>query len=483
MPKRKRKSKEPILVEVKAMAPKGSVAQRIQLEDSQSDVKSNVNLEREWQVKGVSIGDRVWIRPLRKGKGQVLRIEERAKDHMEAKCSYFGLCGGCQFQNMSLLRQREEKWNMVRGLLGNVNDIEVHPIVGAEDAFGYRNKMEFSFSNKRYYSEKEQTERKELGISSTNESVLGMHPRGWYSKVVPIEHCDLVSTQMNKVLQVVQSHQLHPAWDNQKFEGIFRHLILREGSKKDDRKGHILVTLVTSTVAAKTHLEKLTKELAQMDCVCGILWVVTDRLNEVALGDLREVLYGVDDVYIEMSQKSYLIPHDGFFQVNIKGAELLVDILRNDILSIERREQLVDLYCGSGSLGIALGHDFTEVVGIELHEGAIEVAQKNAMRNNVKGKWFAGKVEEIVLDPTKICIDDQAVLVVDPPRVGLHPKAAQFLATQRGAVLYYVACNPKSLVRDREILEMGHWKMTDLWTIDLFPQTPHVESIAKFVRK
>ena len=112
-----------------------------------------------------------------------------------------------------------------------------------------------------------------------------------------------------------------------------------------------------------------------------------------------------------------------------------------------------------------------------------EVAQKNAIRNHVKGKWFAGKVEEIVLDSTKICIDEQAVLIVDPPRAGLHPKAAQFLTCQNGAVLYYVACNPKSLSRDREILEMGHWKMTDLWTIDLFPQTPHVESIAKFVRK
>ena len=89
----------------------------------------------------------------------------------------------------------------------------------------------------------------------------------------------------------------------------------------------------------------------------------------------------------------------------------------------------------------------------------------------------------VVSDTTKIHIDDQAVLIVDPPRVGLHPKAAQFLATQKGAVLYYVACNPKSLFRDREILEMGHWKMTDLWMIDLFPQTPHVESIAKFVRK
>lgn len=483
MPKRKRKSKEPILVEVKAMAPKGSVAQKIQEESSGDDVTTNINPEKEWQLKGVSIGDRVWIRPLRKGKGQVLRIEERAQDHIEAKCSYFGLCGGCQFQNMSLLRQREEKGKMVRGLLGDVQDIEIHPIVGAEEGFGYRNKMEFSFSNKRYYSEEEQTERKELGLASTNESVLGMHPRGWYSKVVPIEHCDLISTEMNQVLKKVQSHQLHPAWDNQKFEGIFRHLILREGSKTEDRKGHILVTLVTSTAATESHIEKLTQDLAKMDSVCGVLWVVTDRLNEVALGDLREVLYGMDDVYIEMSQKSYVIPYDGFFQVNIKGAELLVEILQNDILGIEKREQLVDLYCGSGTLGIALGHDFTEVVGIELHEGAIEVAKKNALRNRVKGKWFVGKVEEVVSDTTKIHIDDQAVLIVDPPRVGLHPKAANFLATQKGAVLYYVACNPKSLSRDREILEMGHWKMTDLWTIDLFPQTPHVESIAKFVRK
>ena len=181
-------------------------------------------------------------------------------------------------------------------------------------------------------------------------------------------------------------------------------MILREGSKTEDRKGHILVTLVTSTAANESHIEKLTQDLAKIDSVCGVLWVVTDRLNEVALGDLREVLYGMDDVYIEMSQKSYVIPYDGFFQVNIKGAELLVEILQNDILGIERREQLVDLYCGSGTLGIALGHDFTEVVGIELHKGAIEVAKKNALRNHVKGKWFAGKVEEVVSDTTKFIL-------------------------------------------------------------------------------
>jgi tRNA/tmRNA/rRNA uracil-C5-methylase (TrmA/RlmC/RlmD family) len=282
---------------------------------------------------------------------------------------------------------------------------------------------------------------------------------------------------------MVQSHQLGPAWNNKDFEGLFRHLILREGSAHAIEKGHILVSLVTSTATTKDDIKSVAADLWSMDCVRGVLWVVTDRLNEVALGELREVLYGTNDLYIEMSQKSYVIPHDGFFQVNIKGAEILVATLQEDMKGIENRKQLVDLYCGSGSLGIALGDAFDDVIGIELHEGAIQVAQKNAIRNQVLGRWFAGKVEDVVVDREKIHIDDQAVLLVDPPRVGLHPKASSFLSKQNGSVLYYVACNPKSLARDRDILESGHWKMTDLWTIDLFPQTPHVESIAKFVRK
>ena len=143
------------------------------------------------------------------------------------------------------------------------------------------------------------------------------------------------------------------------------------------------------------------------------------------------------------------------------------------------KKLLIDLYCGSGSLGIALGEEFQKVIRIELHEGAIDIARKNAKRNEVLGEWFSGKVEDIVMDATKIAIAEEAVLIVDPPRVGLHPKAASFLSTQKGSVLYYVACNPKSLARDRTILESGHWTMTDIWTVDLFPQTPHVESIAQ----
>jgi 23S rRNA (uracil1939-C5)-methyltransferase len=482
MSKRKRKSKEPILVEVQGMAPKGTFARKIQNENLQ-----NPHTDKEWLIKGVSVGDRVWIRPLRKGKGQVLSIEERAEEHIDSKCSHFGICGGCQFQNMTLVRQREEKWKMVQSLMGDLTEVVVHPIVGPEEGFGYRNKMEFSFSNRRFYSEEEQKTRKEMDIelpkNGSHETVLGMHPRGWYSKVVPIEHCDLISTDMNEILQVVQSHGLHPAWNNRKFEGIFRHVILREGSPEIEQNGHILVSLVTSTAATKEHVNLVSENLSKLDCVRGVLWVVTDRLNEVALGDVREVLYGKDEIYIEMSQKSYVIPHDGFFQVNIKGAGMLVSVLQKDIQKIDHRQQLVDLYCGSGSLGIALGDDFDEVIGIELHQEAIEVAKKNALRNNVHGQWFSGKVEDVVLDSEKIHIEEHAILIVDPPRVGLHPKAAVFLSTQKGAVLYYIACNPKSLARDKDFLESGHWKMTDLWTIDLFPQTPHVESIAKFVRK
>lgn len=140
---------------------------------------------------------------------------------------------------------------------------------------------------------------------------------------------------------------------------------------------------------------------------------------------------------------------------------------------------LVDLYCGVGAIGLALAHRFRAVVGVELHAGAIVSARANASANGVQGTWRAGAVEDVL---PELDMPAPRRIVVDPPRAGLHPRAARFLAGVDADVLVYVACGPKSLGRDRETLAAGGWKMTDLWSVDLFPQTHHGEAVARFVR-
>jgi tRNA/tmRNA/rRNA uracil-C5-methylase (TrmA/RlmC/RlmD family) len=172
------------------------------------------------------------------------------------------------------------------------------------------------------------------------------------------------------------------------------------------------------------------------------------------------------------------LPHQAFFQVNTAGARILFETIR-EALGPSSGATLLDLYCGVGAIGLVLGRAYERVLGVELVEPAIEVARENAALNGVVSEWYAGTVESVL---PKLELSGAKHVVVDPPRAGLHPKAAQFLATLDAEVLVYVACSPASLGRDKLVLEEGGWSMERLWTVDLFPQTPHVEAVARFVR-
>ena len=242
------------------------------------------------------------------------------------------------------------------------------------------------------------------------------------------------------------------------------------------REGNgVLVSLVTSPDAQVPEVDKVATGILNLPHVESVHWIETDAKSKVAQGTVRKI-YGKDSLSIKLKEKSFLVPHDGFFQVNTKGMEVLLECIEE---ACANTHTLLDLYCGSGSIGIALSHLFEEVIGIELHESSIEWAKINAANNQVQGTWLSGPVEKIL--PT-VSFPSNSLILVDPPRVGLHPKAATFLAMQETERLVYVACSPASLLRDSKILEEGGWKLTTLWSVDLFPQTPHVESIALFTK-
>ncbi|MEC8381552.1 MAG: methyltransferase, partial [Myxococcota bacterium] len=301
---------------------------------------------------------------------------------------------------------------------------------------------------------------------------LGMHPWGWYSKIVPVPNCALVSTPLNQILKTLQDLELKPAWNNHNHTGVWRHVVLREGDG-------IWITLVTSSEAQPTEMRNVAETLeACSDSIKGIMWVINDGIADVATGRLESVLVGSSEMSLTLGSYQFHLPYDAFFQVNTAGTEKLLDILSS--IYSEANGKLFDLYCGVGTLGIALSKNFDSVLGIEVHEGAIEVARKNARLNQVDGEWYAGSVETLLhhLQNT-----ENAHILVDPPRVGLHPKAAQKLADCMAKSLVYVACSPASLARDNPILEAGGWKLQKVYLVDLFPQTPHVESIAVFAKE
>jgi len=443
---RRNKNREPIEVTITHLEPKGA---------------AGVDGEgKSWRVRGAPLGSVVAARPGRKQTARLLEVVQPAEEQATPVCSVYGMCGGCQLQDTPIEAQRQAKQAMVERLVGH----ESHAIRGADAAYGYRNKLELSFGVRRYLPEADKD-------ADSHGDWVGFHPPGWFSKIVPIDECPLATDGINRVVGAISAAVPGPAWDNQSHTGHWRHVVIRQGNG-------LVVNLVTHPDVDPQAVASVGDRLAAVDGVEGVIWTVTDRVSDVAQGETRAILHGASTVNIDMVDVKMTLPHDAFFQVNTPGAAILFETI-SEALGVSEGATLLDLYCGVGAIGLVLGRQFDRVIGIELLESAIDVARSNAVSNGVEGEWYAGPVEAVL--PT-LDIEGPRHIIVDPPRAGLHPKAAKFLANMSGEVLVYVACSPSSLSRDREILESGGWRLEKLWTVDLFPQTPHVEAVARFIR-
>jgi len=423
---------------------------------------------RRWRVRAAGVGATLQVRAGKKGSADRLELLEAAPDAVNPTCPLFGTCGGCQLQEMPLDAQRAAKADMV----ARVVDFPVTAIDGAPAAYGYRNKLELSFGARRFVPDAEVRAHGKPDRDAIRGTFLGFHPPGWFSRIVDAEACPLGSPAMNAALAAVRACSPAPAWDNRAHTGTWRHVVLREG---DDG---VVVTLVTTSAATTDEVGTVAARLAELEVVTGVLWRVNDGVAEVATGELRAVLYGESTLTISSGGVTLQLPADAFFQVNIPGTELLLTRI-GEALGERVGGTLLDLYCGVGTIGMALADRFDETVGIELFEGSILQARANADRLGIHGSWHVGAVETVI--PT-LDLPPILQIVVDPPRVGLHPKAAAFLAEVSADILVYVACKPESLARDRRLLEAGGWRLDRLWAVDLFPQTRHVEAVARFVR-
>ncbi len=420
-----------------------------------------------WKVRAAPVGAAVRAQPGRKQTARRLGIDTPAPDQVEPTCPAFGMCGGCQLQEMPLSSQRREKRAMLERLLG----FPVPPLRGAPDGYRYRNKLELSFGPRAYVPEADKDAPMEEG------AFLGLHPPGWFSKIVPLEGCPLGTAAMNRVIAEVVAAGLAPAWDNRTHTGVWRHLVLRDGGSP--QAPQVLASLVTSSAADPDAVRALGDRIGALPGVRGVLWIVTDRQAEVSTGELREVLVGVANVAVDLGRVTLRLPHDAFFQVNTSGARVLFDEIE-DLLP--ETTVIADLYCGVGAIGLSLAAAEggpQRVIGVETVPAAIECARENAASMGVSGEWHVGRVEDLL---DGLDLPEDCALIVDPPRAGLHPRAARFLAGFGAQTLIYVACSPRSLVRDRAVLEAGGWRLDAARGVDLFPQTLHLEVVARFVR-
>ena len=426
-------------------------------------------------VKGTLPGQKVKfvVSKKRSGKAQGRLkeiIEKSPMEDVEPNCPHFGDCGGCSYQTMSYENQLKLKEDMVKGILDNAikGDYQFEGILGSPVQWGYRNKMEFSFGD----------EFKDGPLA------LGMHKKNSFHDIVTVDNCKIVDRDYNIILRCVLDYCAKkelPFYHKLRHEGYVRHLLVRRTTKTKE----LLVALVTTSDAEmekKADLMSLVEEIKALDLsakLCGVIHIINDGLADVVQSDETRVLYGQEYVYEELLGLKFKISVFSFFQTNSLGAEVLYSKAREYIG--ETKDKLIfDLYSGTGTIAQILAPVAKKVVGVEIIEEAVEAAKVNASLNNLDNcEFMAGDVLKVIDDLQ----DKPDLIVLDPPRDGINPKALQKIIDFGVDRMVYISCKPTSLARDLEMLQEQGYKVVKAAAIDQFPNTNHVETVVLLSHK
>jgi len=391
--------------------------------------------------------------------GRLLEVIEPSPIEQPAACKHFGICGGCRYQNLSYEQQLDLKKRQVEELIEkNGLSFAIENIYGSPITEGYRNKMEFTFGD----------EEKDGPLA------LGMHKKNSFYDIVTLDDCRIVDPDFNVLLQAILKYFKEKGetyFHKIRHEGFLRHLVMRRSVKTGD----ILINLVTTTQSRLDESEFVNMILSQKidGKVVGILHTLNDNLADVVQSDETKTLYGQDYFYEYLYNMRFKISPFSFFQTNTLGAEVLYDQVREYVG--ETKDKLVyDLYTGTGTIAQMLAPVASKVVGVEIVEEAVEAAKKNAVDNHLDNcEFIAGDVLKVVDNLTQ----KPDILVLDPPRDGIHPKALRKIINFNVDEMVYVSCKPTSLMRDLLVFREAGYEVKRCCLVDMFPGTVHVETV------
>ena len=391
--------------------------------------------------------------------GRLLEVIEPSPIEQPAACKHFGICGGCRYQNLSYEQQLDLKKRQVEELIEkNGLSFDIENIYGSPITEGYRNKMEFTFGD----------EEKDGPLA------LGMHKKNSFYDIVTLDDCRIVDPDFNVLLQAILKYFKEKGetyFHKIRHEGFLRHLVMRRSVKTGD----ILINLVTTTQSRLDESEFVNMILSQKidGKVVGILHTLNDNLADVVQSDETKTLYGQDYFYEYLYNMRFKISPFSFFQTNTLGAEVLYDQVREYVG--ETKDKLVyDLYTGTGTIAQMLAPVASKVVGVEIVEEAVESAKKNAVDNHLDNcEFIAGDVLKVVDNLTQ----KPDILVLDPPRDGIHPKALRKIINFNVDEMVYVSCKPTSLMRDLLVFREAGYEVKRACLVDMFPGTVHVETV------
>jgi 23S rRNA (uracil1939-C5)-methyltransferase len=428
-------------------------------------------------------GDVVDIRIVRKRKkyleGIPVKFHEYSKDRINPRCLHFGICGGCKWQHLPYnqqlkFKEKQVKDNLIR--IGKTDLPEIRPIIGSGDEYQYRNKLEYTFSNRRWITHEEVRS----GMEIKNENALGFHIPGISDKVLNISQCHLQPEPTNLIRNAVHEYCRVNGlsyFDNKEQTGFMRNLIIR-----NSLSGNVMVIVVFYHDDADSRnglLDFLHEKFSQIK---SLMYVINSKRND-SIGDQTVNLYKGDDHLIEtMNGLKFRIGPKSFYQTNTKQALVLYKVVK-DFAGLTGKEVVYDLYTGTGTIANFIADSAQRVIGIEYVNEAVMDAGANSGINSITNtSFFAGDMRELLTSEFITSNGSPDVIITDPPRAGMHEDVVRAIISASPGRIVYVSCNPATQARDIQIMS-ERYLVSDVQPVDMFPQTHHVENVVLLKRK
>lgn len=418
-------------------------------------------------------GDIVNARVFKKKKNfleaRVTKYVKKSELRVAPKCEHFGICGGCKWQHLPYELQTTQKEKQVREQLEKIGKVEVGeylPILNAEIPYGYRNKVEFSFSHEGWIVDTSDPD-------SSKEPALGFHVPGRFDKVLAINYCHLVNHKVNDILKATQdlSKELNiPYYNIREHEGLLRNLTIRNSNKEE-------YLLIFSITEFNDPIDSLFQQLLQ-ECpfITSLNYVLNNKKNDTIF-DLDVVNYfGKDTLEDQIGEIKYNIRPKSFFQTNIQQVKRLYDAAIS-LADLRKQDIVYDLYTGTGSIALYVSGFVSKVVGIEILPQAIEDAKQNALNNDITNcEFLVGDMKKAFNSETTTKYGVPDYVITDPPRNGMDKEVIAELLQYKPRQILYISCNPATQARDLALLDEVY-RVEKSQAVDMFPQTHHVENI------
>lgn len=467
-----------------AMRKKKPVLTQVTVEDYAAEGKSISRVEGKVVfIEGAVPGDVVDVQLSKNKKdwaeGKATRFHQLSDSRIASFCNHFGICGGCKWQMLPYEKQLQYKQNEVTQnlrRLGKITLPALQPIVGCNNTRYYRNKLEFTFSNRRYLLPHEIA-----GADTIEQSnALGFHVPRLFDKVIDIDTCHLMEEPVNAIKNTIRQlakEKGYVYYDIRQHTGWLRTLIVRVCTT-----GQVMVNICVGYKNTTLQQELMEALLAAVPAITTLLFTVNPKHND-SIYDLQpDVWYGNGYITEKLEAFVFKIGPKSFFQTNTKQAEQLYRITR-DFAELTGKETVYDLYCGTGSIGIFVSKGAKKIIGVETVAEAIEDAKENAALNNINhAHFFAGDVIDVCTDAFFETHGKPDVIITDPPRAGMHEKLVRKILDMAAPIVVYVSCNPATQARDLQLLD-EKYAVTAIQPVDMFPHTHHIENVVQLKLK